>query len=86
MFLGTARCRQPASISNSMNPSSEMLRCPGKTATYESNRTAISAYFVLAHSRSTGSGRRALDKLTPASGKVSRFKAGDSLLEFLAGL
>ena len=27
--------------------------------------------------------QRALDKLTPASGKVSRFKAGDSLLQFL---
>lgn len=30
--------------------------------------------------------QRALDKLTPASGKVSRFKAGDSLLQFLAKL
>lgn len=30
--------------------------------------------------------QRALDKLTPATGKVSRFKAGDSLLKFLAGL
>lgn len=30
--------------------------------------------------------QRALDKLTPVSGKVSRFKAGDSLLQFLAGL
>jgi hypothetical protein len=30
--------------------------------------------------------QRALDKLTPASGKVSRFKADDSLLRFLAGL
>ena len=30
--------------------------------------------------------QRALDKLTPASGKVSRFKAADSLLRFLAGL
>jgi integrase/recombinase XerD len=30
--------------------------------------------------------QRALDRLTPVSGKVSRFKAGDSLLEFLAGL
>lgn len=30
--------------------------------------------------------QRALDKLTPASGKVSRFKADDSLLEFLAGI
>jgi integrase/recombinase XerD len=29
---------------------------------------------------------RALDKLTPASGKVSRFKAKDSLLQFLSGL
>jgi integrase/recombinase XerD len=29
---------------------------------------------------------RALDKLTPASGKVSRFKAGDSLLPFLSKL
>jgi integrase/recombinase XerD len=29
---------------------------------------------------------RALDKLTPASGKVSRFKAGDSLLQFLSKL
>lgn len=30
--------------------------------------------------------QRALDKLTPASGKVSRFKADDSLLQFLARL
>ena len=30
--------------------------------------------------------QRALDKLTPASGKVSLFKPGDSLLEFLTGL
>ena len=30
--------------------------------------------------------QRALDKLTPVSGKVSRFKAGDSLLRFLSGL
>ena len=30
--------------------------------------------------------QRALEKLTPASGKVSRFKPGDSLLAFLAGL
>jgi site-specific recombinase XerD len=30
--------------------------------------------------------QRALDKLTPASGKVSRFIAGDSLLQFLAKL
>ncbi len=30
--------------------------------------------------------QRALDKLTPALGKVSRFKASDSLLSFLAGL
>ncbi len=30
--------------------------------------------------------QRALDKLTPASGKVSRYKAGDSLLQFLAKL
>jgi integrase/recombinase XerD len=30
--------------------------------------------------------QRALDKLTPAAGKVTRFKAGDSLLRFLAAL
>ena len=30
--------------------------------------------------------QRALDKLTPTSGKVSRFKPGDSLLAFLSGL
>lgn len=30
--------------------------------------------------------QRALDKLTPATGKVSRYKAGDSLLQFLAKL
>lgn len=30
--------------------------------------------------------QRALEKLTPASGKVSRFKPGDSLLQFLGSL
>ena len=30
--------------------------------------------------------QRALEKLTPATGTVSRFKAGDSLLQFLAKL
>src|SRR3954447_24072164 len=30
--------------------------------------------------------QRALDKLTPAAGKVTRFKAGDSMLRFLAAL
>lgn len=30
--------------------------------------------------------QRALDKLTPASGKVSRFKADDSLMRFLANI
>ena len=30
--------------------------------------------------------QRALDKLTPATGKISRYKAGDSLLQFLAKL
>jgi hypothetical protein len=30
--------------------------------------------------------QRALDKLTPASGKVSRFKPNDSLMRFLTAL
>jgi len=30
--------------------------------------------------------QRALDRMTPVSGKVSRFKPGDSLLRFLSGL
>jgi site-specific recombinase XerD len=30
--------------------------------------------------------QRALDKLTPAASKVTRFKAGDAMLRFLAAL